>query len=125
MYEWLTEEAKQVRWRKFFLFQRDVADSALVAVEKRFGTLLRDYVQFLQQFGESRLFRHPQRGSYNMAVFSRPRIHEGKSGELLLEIGFFINGGYAHFRKPDGADKAEPGVFEGAGLQVRKSADSF
>lgn len=124
-YEWLVREVEQVRWKKFFLFNPDVAPEPLAAVEERFGPLPNDYTDFVKEFGEARLFRHLQRGSYQLAVFSRPRIHEGRSGELLLEIGFFLNGGYAHFRKPVRSGEAETGVFEGAGVQVRKVAESF
>lgn len=124
-YEWLVREVEQVRWKKFFLFNSGVAPEPLAAVEVRFGPLPNDYTDFIKEFGEARLFRHLQRGSYQLAVFSRPRIHEGRRGELLLEIGFFLNGGYAHFRKLAGNGEAETGVFEGAGVQVRKVAESF
>src|SRR5260370_15751327 len=125
MYEWLNKEAETVKWRKFFVFKRNTEPQVIATVEKQFAALPTDYKTFLYEHGESRLFRSLNHPSYNMGVFSTPRSLEGRKGELLLEIGFFINGGYAHFRRPKGAVDAEPGVFEGAGLQVRKAADSF
>ncbi len=125
MYEWMIKEMADVTWKKFFTFQKDLDPEALAAQQKQFGALPRDYCEFVMQFRESRLFRRLAEGSYNMGVFSHPRIIKGLKGESLLEIGFFINGGGVYFRKQKGSPRLGPGVFEGAGLQLRKSADSF
>lgn len=124
-YSWVASEAEQVKWRGFFRFHRCVNAEALAAVEQRFGPLPADYVAFIKEFGECRLFRKLRNGSYNLAVFANPRLIEGRNGEVLLVIGFYVNGGYAHFRKQPEADKVKLGVFEGAGLELRKSANSF
>src|SRR5689334_12315311 len=125
MYEWLKKEADGVKWKKFFVFKRNADRSSIDVVEKQFAPLPTDYSEFLAEFGESKLFRSLNHPSYNMAVFSKPRILEGLNGEKLLEIGFFINGGYAHLCRPEGSGEARLGVFEGAGLHLRKAADSF
>lgn len=124
-YSWVMKEVDQVKWRGFFRFQHCLDFRELAIAQERFGPLPEDYVSFIKEFGECRLFRKLRNGSYNLAVFANPRIIEGRNGEVLLVIGFYINGEFAHFRKPPGVDQVESGVFEGAGLQLRKSANSF
>ncbi len=124
-YEWLVGEVAQVRWKGFFSLTPGAPREPSSAVTSAFGQLPADYVRFVEQFGEARLFRELRRGSYSLAVFARPRIRAGKNGAILLEIGFFLNGGYAHFRKCAGKSNIDPVVFEGTGPQIRKVADSF
>jgi hypothetical protein len=125
MYDWLSEQVAGVKWQRFFAFKRDAEPNAIASIERQFAVLPHDYKSFILRFGEARLFRCLDHPSYNLAVFARPRVLEGRKGETLLAIGFFVNGGYAHLRKPKGAAVVEAGVFEGAGLQVRKAAASF
>jgi hypothetical protein len=124
-FAWFVEEVNLVQWKGFFSFKRDFSDSARLAVERRFGTLPEDYTQFLSDFGESRLFRKLQARYYYMAVFSNPQIRRGKNDELLLEIGFYMNGGYAYLKKSDDKAGVDHGVFECVGMQLRKVSDSF
>jgi len=124
LYAWIADEAKQVRWRRFFSFNPNAAED-LPDAQQPIGGLPPDYVQFVMKFGETRLFREFRTGSYKLAVFSKPRVIAGRNSDVLVEIGFYINGGYAHFRRKNIASTMDGGVFEGAGLGLRKAADSF
>src|SRR5262245_9054300 len=109
MYDWFDREAKSVKWGKFFVFQKDADAQTIDIIEKQFAPFPQDYKDYLFQYGESKLFRSLNHPSYNMGVFAHPRVLEGLRGELLLEIGFFVNGGYAHFRKKKGSTEPESG----------------
>lgn len=125
MYAWLVDETSAVRWRKFFVFKRDYEQKAIEEAQARFARLPADYILFIQTFGESLLFRSLQDNWHNMSVSSHPAIFEWVHGESLLNIGYFINGGNAFYRKRAGTAEVQPAVFESCGVQVRKAADSF
>jgi hypothetical protein len=86
MYQWFINETDEICWKRFFKFERDANPKLITAIEKDFGALPRDYTEFIQKFGTAKMFRNLERGSYNLGVFSHPKMREGQKGELLLEL---------------------------------------
>lgn len=125
MYEYLKEAVLKVRWNHFFKFNQKLDWEKIITLERQAGKLPPDYLEFVRDFGEAYLFRNLTRGSYSLGVFASPRILEDRRGNPLIEIGFFINGGYAHFKKVANVSAFGPEVFEGSGTSLRRTADSF
>lgn len=124
-YAWIHEELAQIHTNKFFVFDKDVDESAIRKLEEQFGILPDDYKSFLLSFGGSRFFRKydSSNGSYVVDVLAKPCWYRGRNSPSI------IFGGYGEmvslFPKKEGSPKFENEVLEGHVLGGRFIASSF
>jgi hypothetical protein len=125
-YSWLEEEAEKIHWRRFFEFKDNADEKSLEKLELKVGTLPSDFKQFVLKFGDVNLFRNRDRDSYLLSVMSQPRVRKNLQGEILLEFGFFLNSGYAYFRRKASVGSFPDTVFEGTNYdRLRMGEKSF
>ena len=127
-YEWLQREVEAIPRKKFFVFERrGLAD--LTCIEARYGALPSDYREFVQEYGQAKLFRSVQNPWYNLMVWAPPLAEDSspERGEdvVRIKLGHYINSGYAWLEWAGGTFRDEGAIFVGLSGQRRKAATSF
>lgn len=131
-YDWLKQETDSIRLKQFFTFEpRPVSDLDLF--EARYGPLPSDYREFVQQFGQARLFRHQRSPWHCLSIFAPPRAQQLKAGgggkgarpSMRIEVGHQINSGDAWFQWNDGVFVEGGAIFAGLSCQPARVIASF
>src|SRR5262245_27209883 len=86
-FKWLEEEISPVRTGKFFRTYAPVAPGILAEFESRFGLLPDDYKSFLLHFGQTKLFRIPDRNEYEMIIYGIPQVSNREGSDQFVRIG--------------------------------------
>ncbi|MFO1514761.1 MAG: hypothetical protein U1F83_17930 [Verrucomicrobiota bacterium] len=130
-YAWLENEVRRVPRKKFYKIEAR-CHTDLAEVEARYGPLPRDYVDFVDEFGQASLFRASDAPWHYLAVMVPPEVRlgeaapkRGRDSATRLRIGHFINTGYAWFEWQNGSLVEDGAVFLGLSGQRRKGAASF
>lgn len=131
-YDWLKQETDSIRLKKFFTFEpRPVSDLDLF--EARYGPLPSDYREFVQQFGQARLFRHQSSPWHCLSIFAPPiaqqlkaeRGGKGARTVVRIEVGYYLNSGSAWFQWDNGAFAEGGAIFAGLSCQKPRVLVSF
>jgi hypothetical protein len=131
-YDWFKKEAVAIRLRKFFDFEPGPA-SDLTLFEDLYGPLPADYREFVQEFGQARLFRHQSHPWHCMLVFAPPRAQpleaagrgKGARPAIRIEVGHHINSGSAWFQWDGGVFAKGGAIFAGHSCQPARVIPSF
>ena len=131
-YDWFKKEADAILLKKFFVFEpRPVSD--LTLFEDRYGPLPADYREFVQEFGQARLFRHQSNPWHCMLVLAPPSAQpleavgggKGARPAMRIEVGHQVNSGDAWFQWCDGVFAKGGAIFSGLSWQGPRVIPSF
>jgi hypothetical protein len=123
MFEWLLDEVKRVRSRKFFLTDGPMSEEARISMEDSGVPIPPSYKTFVLRFGNAQLYR--QSGTYLVRVFAAPREDISPKGEALLHFGR-TDVSLAYFKRELLIPGRESPVFVWRhGRGFRKEAESF
>jgi len=122
-FDWLAEEIRNIRSKKFFQFEPCAAEE-INAFESGFHKLPDDYKSFIRTFGRARLFRHRTNPWHCLEVFAPPKIDEGKKA-TWIELGSFLNTGDACLQFQNGVFAENGAIYVGEFEPRRKYTNSF
>lgn len=130
-YAWLQEEIQRVPRKKFYLLAPS-STADMTEIQKRYGPLPSDYLEFVLEFGGASFFRAQHSAWHYLSVFAPPKVRTmaadaqpSREESVQLEIGYFINTGDAWFESRETALLAHSPVFVGLVGQRRRAAHSF
>jgi hypothetical protein len=117
-YSWFQSEIAKVKWPTFHVLKHNVTVESLAELGHTEDTLPGDYLSFLLQFGEARLFRVlDSRGSY-LTVESPKKLAAETTVPMLRVGGYWLDGDVYLIQE-------DCGIFKRYGRRPRKIADDF
>lgn len=128
---WFRDEVRRVPSKKFYVFAaRSSAD--LAGSVNKYGTLPPDYLEFVQELGEARLFRALHSPWHYLPVFApseaqpeEPNSRPGRGDPLRLKIGHFINTGPVWYESDSGSSFVNAQLFVAISNRRRKVTATF
>lgn len=124
MFETIHDLIRSVNTPKFFLATHEVDWDAVAAIERACGRLPLDYVSFLHEFGQARLFRGPMMGLYQIEILRRPYVWDEAMGARAIQFGA-IPGTPAVFKADAKSHRVASTVYLSVGAGHRRVGKSF
>jgi hypothetical protein len=122
MFDWLEQEIRTIRTRRFHVVD-GAADPALrAAVEGSEAPVPQSYKEFILQFGNAKLYK--KHGYYIVGVLAGPVEEQSPDGENLYRIGHYQSSN-AYFKSMPLRGEEEAPIFEGHGGRLVQVADGF
>jgi hypothetical protein len=125
MYEWLDQELREIRWRRFHVVDGPASDRLRAAIEGSHIPVSPSYRQFALRFGNAKLYRVLGTDYWRIGVFAAPReAKREKTGEDLLWVGNYgeVN---IYFRADELVAGQETPIYQGGRNGFRRVADAF
>jgi hypothetical protein len=123
MFDWLDQEIKTIKTRRFHVVDGPADPVLRAAVESSEAPIPASYKEFVLRFGNATLYR--KLSYYLIGVLASPRVETHKKrGELYYRIGHY-DGSDAWFKASDLSGGNEAPVYQSGGGQIRRVADAF
>ena len=122
MFEWLDEEMKNIKTRKFHLVDGPASVELSHAVGSSDFPLPPSHREFVLRFGNARLYRHGS--GYYITVYAGPSEAESSLGDVFVNNGRTWTS-HVYFKKGLLVSGQESPVFEWFYNGIRRTADGF
>lgn len=123
MFEWLDQEIKVIRTRRFHVVDGPAAASSVAAVDWSDVPFPRSYCEFVHKFGNAKLYR--KLDYYKVGVLAEPqKVIEKNSGDIIYLFGHY-DSKFSYFKESQLDFGVGPPVFEGRNGELVQVADGF